>query len=208
MKKNDSKVINLGCRLNFFESDIISKIINQRNLKKKIVINTCAVTNQAVKKSISEVKKAAKDFPNHQIIVTGCASQINKGIFSNLKNVYTIVDNNRKTQQESYTDEPFEEEKSFNFPFLDKFSSNRSRAMLQIQQGCDHRCTFCIIPFGRGNSKSLEFEEINKRTSSIIKKGYNEIVFTGVDLTSYGHDLPGKPKLGKILKDYLIFNLN
>ncbi len=205
MKKNDSKVINLGCRLNFFESDIISNIIQQRNLKKKIVINTCAVTNQAVKKSISEVKKAAKDFPNHQIIVTGCASQINKGIFSNLKNVYTIVDNNRKTQQESYTDEPFEEEKSFNFPFLDKFSSNRSRAMLQIQQGCDHRCTFCIIPFGRGNSKSLEFEEINKRTSSIIKKGYNEIVFTGVDLTSYGHDLPGKPKLGKILKRLLNF---
>ncbi len=137
--------------------------------------------------------------------MTGCASQINKEIFSNLKNVNTIVDNNKKTQPESYTEESLKEEKLFNFPFLDKFSSNRSRAMLQIQQGCDHRCTFCIIPYGRGNSKSLEFEEINNRTSSIIKKGYSEIILTGVDLTSYGQDLPGTPKLGKILKRLLNF---
>lgn len=203
MKKTNSKVINLGCRLNFFESEVIKNIIKQKKLKNKIVINTCAVTNQALRKSIYEVKKASKEFPNHQIYVTGCASQIDKELFSNLENVNTIVDNNKKTQPESYTHQEKEQVDIFNFPFLENFTSTRSRAMLQIQQGCDHRCTFCIIPYGRGDSKSLTFEEINKRTKAIIKKGFSEIVLTGVDLTSYGNDLPGKPKLGNILKRLL-----
>ena len=146
MKKEDTKVINLGCRLNFFESEVIKNILNQENLEKKIVINTCAVTNQAVRKSINEVKKASKKFPNYQIYVTGCASQVNEKVFSDLKNVHKIVDNKRKTLPESYTDQEIKEEKDFNFPFLKDFSSSRTRAMLQIQQGCDHRCTFCIIP--------------------------------------------------------------
>ena len=149
MKKTNSKVINLGCRLNFFESEVIKNIIKQKKLKNKIVINTCAVTNQALRKSIYEVKKASKEFPNHQIYVTGCASQIDKELFSNLENVNTIVDNNKKTQPESYTHQEKEQVDIFNFPFLENFTSTRSRAMLQIQQGCDHRCTFCIIPYGK-----------------------------------------------------------
>ncbi len=205
MKKEDTKVINLGCRLNFFESEVIKNILNQENLEKKIVINTCAVTNQAVKKSINEVKKASRKFPNYQIYVTGCASQVNEKVFSDLKNVHKIVDNKRKTLPESYTDQEIKEEKDFNFPFLKDFSSSRTRAMLQIQQGCDHRCTFCIIPYGRGDSKSLPFDQINKRAERLIESGYSEIVITGVDLTSYGIDLPGKPKLGNILRRLLNF---
>ena len=205
MKKEDTKVINLGCRLNFLESEVIKNILNQENLEKKIVINTCAVTNQAVRKSINEVKKASRKFPNYQIYVTGCASQVNEKVFSDLKNVHKIVDNKRKTLPESYTDQEIKEEKDFNFPFLKDFSSSRTRAMLQIQQGCDHRCTFCIIPYGRGDSKSLPFDQINKRAERLIESGYSEIVMTGVDLTSYGIDLPGKPKLGNILRRLLNF---
>ena len=205
MKKEDTKVINLGCRLNFFESEVIKNILNQENLEKKIVINTCAVTNQAVRKSINEVKKASRKFPNYQIYVTGCASQVNEKVFSDLKNVHKIVDNKRKTLPESYTDKEIKEEKDFNFPFLKDFSSSRTRAMLQIQQGCDHRCTFCIIPYGRGDSKSLPFDQINNRAERLIESGYSEIVMTGVDLTSYGIDLPGKPKLGNILRRLLNF---
>ena len=205
MKKEDTKVINLGCRLNFFESEVIKNILNQENLEKKIVINTCAVTNQAVRKSINEVKKASRKFPNYQIYVTGCASQVNEKVFSDLKNVHKIVDNKRKTLPESYTDQEIKEEKDFNFPFLKDFSSSRTRAMLQIQQGCDHRCTFCIIPYGRGDSKSLPFDQINKRAERLIESGYSEIVMTGVDLTSYGIDLPGRPKLGNILRRLLNF---
>ena len=205
MKKEDTKVINLGCRLNFFESEVIKNILNQENLEKKIVINTCAVTNQAVRKSVNEVKKASRKFPNYQIYVTGCASQVNEKVFSDLKNVHKIVDNKRKTLPESYTDQEIKKEKDFNFPFLKDFSSRRTRAMLQIQQGCDHRCTFCIIPYGRGDSKSLPFDQINKRAERLIESGYSEIVMTGVDLTSYGIDLPGKPKLGNILRRLLNF---
>ena len=205
MKKEDTKVINLGCRLNFFESEVIKNILNQENLEKKIVINTCAVTNQAVRKSVNEVKKASRKFPDYQIYVTGCASQVNEKVFSDLKNVHKIVDNKRKTLPESYTDQEIKEEKDFNFPFLKDFSSSRTRAMLQIQQGCDHRCTFCIIPYGRGDSKSLPFDQINKRAERLIESGYSEIVMTGVDLTSYGIDLPGKPKLGNILRRLLNF---
>ena len=205
MKKEDTKVINLGCRLNFFESEVIKNILNQENLEKKIVINTCAVTNQAVRKSINEVKKASRKFPNYQIYVTGCASQVNEKVFSDLKNVHKIVDNKRKTLPESYNDQEIKEDKDFNFPFLKDFSSSRTRAMLQIQQGCDHRCTFCIIPYGRGDSKSLPFDQINKRAERLIESGYSEIVMTGVDLTSYGIDLPGKPKLGNILRRLLNF---
>ncbi len=205
MTKKNSKVINLGCRLNFFESEIIKNILEQKKIKKKIVINTCAVTNQALRKSLNEVKKASEEYPDHQIFVTGCASQIEEKSFFNLKNVSKIIDNKNKTQPESYTNESLKENDNFNFPYLENFSSNRSRAILQIQQGCDHRCTFCIIPYGRGNSKSLSFDEIYKRTESILKRGYNEIILTGIDLTSYGHDLPGKPKLSEILKRLLSY---
>ena len=193
-----SKVINLGCRLNFFESEIIDNIISKN--KKQVVINTCAVTNNAVQKSIYAVKKAIKENPNCEIMVTGCASQIEKERFQKIDKVKRIIDNKFKTLPQSYETEEKIIAENFKFPSLEYYSSERTRATLQIQQGCDHRCTFCIIPFGRGDSISLPIGEISKRMEKILKMGFSEIVLTGVDLTSYGEDLPGKPKLGNILK--------
>jgi threonylcarbamoyladenosine tRNA methylthiotransferase MtaB len=193
-----SKVINLGCRLNFFESEIIDNIISKN--KKQVVINTCAVTNNAVQKSIYAVKKAIKENPNCEIMVTGCASQIEKERFQKIDKVKRVIDNKFKTLPQSYETEEKIIAENFKFPSLEYHSSERTRATLQIQQGCDHRCTFCIIPFGRGDSISLPIGEISQRMEKILKMGFSEIVLTGVDLTSYGEDLPGKPKLGNILK--------
>ena len=202
MKKltKKSKVINLGCRLNFFESEIIENILKKEKDVSKVVINTCAVTNNAVQKSIYAVKKALKDFPNSEVIVTGCASQVEKNRFENLGHISKIVDNKLKTNPSSYVSEGRVHEQTFNFPSIDYLSTQRTRAMLQIQQGCNHRCTFCIIPYGRGDAVSLTFTEISKRVKKILSSGITEIVLTGVDLTSYGEDLKGKPKLGSILK--------
>lgn len=201
--KYNSKVLNLGCRLNYFESEMIKNILEKNKINKKIVVNTCAVTNEAVRKSINEVKRASIKYPDHQIIVTGCASQIEKDVFNNLKNVSRIIDNKLKTQENIYLDSKQIKNKVEEFPFIKNTSSSRTRAMLQIQQGCDHRCTFCIIPYGRGDAKSLPFNEINKRAEYIINQGFSEVVITGVDLTSYGNDLEGKPRLGNVIKRLL-----
>ena len=205
MSKNSSKVINLGCRLNFFESEVIEDILSKKKLSNKIVINTCAVTNQAVQNSLREVKKAVKKFPNHEIIVTGCASQVERENFENLSFVSRIVDNKQKTLADSY-EENFKNDNlpEYKFPNVPTYSKNRTRATLQIQQGCNHRCTFCIIPYGRGKSLSLPIHEISNRVTKILKKGYKEITLTGVDLTSYGEDLNGKPKIGSVLKKLFI----
>ena len=196
-KKN--RVVNLGCRLNFYESEIISSIISDTKHKNKIVVNTCAVTNQAVQKSLYEIRKVAKNFPNSEIVVTGCASEVDKKLFENLKNVSMIVENKFKTIPQSY-DEKKLDFKKFKFPNFLSSKSSRTRATIQIQQGCDHRCTFCIIPYGRGEALSLPVGEVSRRIEEVLSKGYKEIIFTGVDLTSYGNDLPGKPTLGNLIR--------
>ena len=204
--RNLPKVINLGCRLNFFESEIIKDILDSKKINNTIVVNTCAVTNSAVSKSINEIKKASKKFPNSKIIVTGCASQIDKTLFSNLPNVSKVVDNKVKTESNSYISSKKDKVGKYKFPNFNNLVSVRTRATLQIQQGCDHRCTFCVIPFGRGDAVSLPITEVNKRLKNIISLGYKEVTFTGVDLTSYGNDIPGKPNLGNLLKRVLIDN--
>ena len=206
--KNNSNVINLGCRLNSYESEVIEKILEKNKIKNVTVINTCAVTNQAVRKSKREIKKAKKKNLKNKIIVTGCASQIDPTAFLNMNEVEKIIDNQLKTNEQLYkhnfTDLVDEVNgKLKRFPeAISKFSF-KTRALLQIQQGCDHRCTFCIIPFGRGDSVSLPLGEIVKRTEKFLISGYKEIIITGVDITSYGNDLPGKPKLGEIIKRLL-----
>ncbi len=204
--KNMPKVINLGCRLNFFESEIIKDILVSNNIDNTIVVNTCAVTNSAVLKSISEIKKASKKFPDSKIIVTGCASQIDKKEFSDLPNVSKIVDNKIKTEPNSYSSTENNQVGNYKFPNFNNLNSARTRATLQVQQGCDHRCTFCIIPFGRGDAVSLPVGEVNTRLRNIISLGYQEVTLTGIDLTSYGNDLPGKPRLGNLLKRVFIDN--
>ena len=206
--KNNSNVVNLGCRLNSYESEVIANILEKNEIKNVTVINTCAVTNEAVRKSKREIKKAKKKNLKNKIIVTGCASQIDPTAFLNMSEVERIIDNQLKTNEQLYkhnftglVDEVNGKLKRFpeaisNFNF-------KTRALLQIQQGCDHRCTFCIIPFGRGHSVSLPIGEIVKRTEKFLISGYKEIIITGVDITSYGNDLPGKPKLGEIIKRLL-----
>ena len=198
--KEKTKVINLGCRLNFFESEIIDGILSNKKHAKKIVVNTCAVTNNAVQKSLKEVRRLAKNYPDKEIIVTGCASQVEKNLFSNLKNVSRVIDNKQKTVPDAYEFGKDLGEKKYEFPELLNVKSKRTRATIQIQQGCNHRCTFCIIPFGRGDSLSLPVGEVSRRVEAVLKNGFREVIFTGVDLTSYGEDLPGKPKLGNLLK--------
>ena len=198
--KEKTKVINLGCRLNFFESEIIDGILSDKKHAKKIVVNTCAVTNNAVQKSLQEVRRLAKNYPDKEIIVTGCASQVEKSLFSNLKNVSRIIDNKQKTVPDAYEFGKDLGEKKYEFPELLNIKSKRTRATIQIQQGCSHRCTFCIIPYGRGDSLSLPVGEVSRRVEAVLKNGFREVIFTGVDLTSYGEDLPGKPKLGNLLK--------
>ena len=206
--KNRPRVVNLGCRLNFFESEIIKDILVSKKINNTIVVNTCAVTNSAVSKSINEIKKVSKKFPNSKIIVTGCASQIDKKKFRNLPNVSKIIDNKVKTESNSYTLSKDNQFNKYKFPNFNNLISTRTRATLQIQQGCDHRCTFCIIPFGRGDAVSLPLGDVNKRLRNIISLGYKEVTFTGIDLTSYGSDLPGKPSLGNLIKRVLLDNPN
>ncbi len=206
--KMNTKIINLGCRLNAYESEVIRDILEKNSINNTVVINTCAVTNLAVKKSKQIIKKVKKERPNDKILVTGCASQIEKQKFIKMKEVDRVIDNKRKTDENSYKYDSFSFESEIknklkHFPHIISKLKNKTRALLQIQQGCDHRCTFCIIPFGRGESVSLPIGEIVERANTYIESGYKEIVITGVDITSYGNDLPGKPKLGEIIKRLL-----
>ncbi len=203
--KNNSKVITLGCRLNICESEGIKDLLKKNKIFNTTVINTCAVTNQAVIKSKKEIIKAKKINPNNRILVTGCASQIQPKEFSRLKEVDKVIDNKYKNQGDLYLSSfhkllEKDREKIKNFSLSFGKSGTRTRALLQIQQGCNHRCTFCIIPFGRGDSISLPLSIMLERTQKLLDLGYKEITLTGVDLTSYGEDLPGKPRLGQILK--------
>ena len=205
--KKTNYVVNLGCRLNSYESSIIQQIINTKDCKKpKIVINTCSVTNQALRRSLSIVKKIQKENPSSEIIVTGCATDVHNADFRKIEGIKKIIPNKLKNYPENYSDTKYEsfikhtEEKIFKFPDPQNKLHNKTRALVQVQQGCDHRCTFCIIPFGRGDSISLPIGKILENVNKFLDWGYKEIIFTGVDISSYGNDLPGKPKLGQIFK--------
>ena len=162
-----------------------------------------------MKKSISAIKKAKKLNPKSQIYVTGCASQVHRNIFSKLKIIDKIIPNANKTDERLYKNYSINDlveitqKKNFVFPVLRDKSKNRTRALLQIQQGCDHRCTFCIIPYGRGNAQSLPIKNILENVNKLLNWGYKEVTFTGIDITSYGNDLPGKPKLGNVIRRIL-----
>lgn len=218
-KKNS--VINLGCRLNGFESDAIDGILKQEGIEDTIVINTCAVTAEAERKSRQEVRKIKKAFPDKKIIVTGCAAQINPDQFLKMSEVDKVVGNGEKTNSETYKkianewSSPLQintEKAIINdimsitetalHLFPDK--QDRTRAFLQIQNGCNHRCTFCIIPYGRGNSRSVPVAQVIDGVRKLVDEdGYNEIVLTGVDITDYGSNLPANPTLGKLCKRIL-----
>ena len=209
--KNKSKVINFGCRLNIYEGEVIKSLIQKNNLSNYIIINSCSVTQDAEKKVEYEIRKSKRHFPEKKIIVTGCAAQINPEKYSSIKEVDYVIGNKEKLQNNTWSfllNKPavqvkniFEENK-FENNIIQKFEG-KSRAFIEIQQGCDHRCTFCIIPFGRGNNRSVPVGIVVERIKSLVNNGYNEVVLTGVDITDYGNDLPGKPNLFQLVKRIL-----
>ncbi|MEM8702367.1 MAG: tRNA (N(6)-L-threonylcarbamoyladenosine(37)-C(2))-methylthiotransferase MtaB [Pseudomonadota bacterium] len=204
-------VVTFGCRLNSYESEVMKREAEAAGLKDAILINTCAVTNEAVRQARQAVRKAKRDNPGARVIVTGCAAQTETETFSSMDEVDLVLGNTEKLERKSYQDvAAFGISESEKVRVNDIMSveetaghlidglTGRARAFVQVQNGCDHRCTFCIIPYGRGNSRSVPMGVVIDQIKRLVGNGYNEIVLTGVDITSYGADLPGTPKLGTL----------
>ena len=204
-------LINLGCRLNIYEGEIIKNHLKKHNLKNITVINSCAVTAEAEKKVEYEIRKAKRNNPKNKIIVTGCAAQINPDKYDQLKEVDLVLGNKEKLQSVLWSNLNFKNSIQVEDILLEKKPvlteietfEGKSRAYIEIQQGCDHRCTFCIIPFGRGNNRSVPAGEIVNRIKNIVKNGYREVVLTGVDITDYGKDLIPKTTFSNLIKRIL-----
>jgi threonylcarbamoyladenosine tRNA methylthiotransferase MtaB len=212
------EVITFGCRLNAFESEVIAREAEGVGLSDTIVINSCAVTNEAVAQARQSIRKLKRERPAARIIVTGCAAQTQSGMFAGMAEVDRVIGNDDKMRSESWraTRTAFELDADEKIAVSDimavremaphlveGFQSGLPRAFVQVQNGCDHRCTFCIIPYGRGNSRSVPMGAVVEQVRALVGRGHAEIVLTGVDLTSYGADLPGAPKLGTLAKQIL-----
>jgi threonylcarbamoyladenosine tRNA methylthiotransferase MtaB len=204
----------MGCRLNIVESEAIRELASGDD--RLIVINSCAVTAEAVRQTRQKIRKAKRARPDARIIVTGCAAQTEPESFAAMSEVDRVIGNSEKMVADSYhfplTDSQQPEAQvrvadimavTATAPHMVSAFSDHSRAFVEVQNGCDHRCTFCIIPYGRGNSRSVPAGAVIDRIKSLVDNGYQEIVLTGVDVTSYGADLPGKPTLGLLLSRIL-----
>ena len=208
-----SEVVTFGCRLNTLESEVIRRNAQAAGLDDAMIFNTCAVTNEAVRQARQAIRRARRDNPQTRIIVTGCAAQTDPAAFASMPEVDRVLGNEEKLRADSF---------DFGIGLSERVQVNdimsvretaghlvngidgRTRAFVQVQNGCDHRCTFCIIPYGRGNSRSVPMGAVVDQVRLLVDSGYQEVVVTGVDITSYGADLPGAPSLGtlcdKILK--------
>ena len=207
----NQNIITFGCRLNSFDSQIIREKANSEKLNNIFFINTCAVTKEAENRAKKKIRKIKRENPEAKIIVTGCSAQINPTDYKKMKEVDLILGNEEKFKFKKYLNllnnnspaimvNNIMSVKETANHFIKGFDK-KARAFVQIQTGCDHRCTFCIIPFGRGNSRSVPIAKIYNQIKILLKNGFKEIVLTGVDLTSYGNDLYGEPKLGKLIKE-------
>ncbi len=208
-----SDVITFGCRLNAYESEVVRARADEAGLEGAIIVNTCAVTAEAVRQSRQAIRRARRERPHAKIIVTGCAAQTEPDTYAAMPEVDLVLGNREKLDMASYRDfgvgltervrvNDIMSVKETAAQFVDNFEG-RTRAFLQIQNGCDHRCTFCIIPYGRGNSRSVPMGEVVAEARRLVEKGFPEIVLTGVDLTAYGADLPGAPTLGQLVRKIL-----
>jgi threonylcarbamoyladenosine tRNA methylthiotransferase MtaB len=209
----DPQVITFGCRLNTYESEVMRAHARNAGIENAIIVNTCAVTGEAERQARQAIRKARRDNPEARIIVTGCAAQVDPQGFGAMPEVDQVMGNDLKLKAESWGLQPEEKILVNDIMAVKETAShliegfeNRSRAFIQVQNGCDHRCTFCIIPYGRGNSRSVPIGVIAEQVGKLVAAGYNEIVFTGVDVTSYGPDLPGKPSLGQMIRRVLALN--
>jgi threonylcarbamoyladenosine tRNA methylthiotransferase MtaB len=217
-------VLTFGCRLNAYESQAMRRLVAEAGLKEAIIVNTCAVTAEAERQARQAIRKAARERPHARLIVTGCAAQIDPDGFAAMPEVSQVLGNAEKMRAESWRDLavlPRASAENFGLSSAEKLRvsdimavtetanhlidgfDGRARAFVQVQNGCDHRCTFCIIPYGRGNSRSVPMGEVVAQIRRVVDKGTAEVVLTGVDLTSYGKDLPGSPKLGTLVKAIL-----
>lgn len=206
-----SEVITMGCRLNIAESNAMLERMQHNALDDDIiVINSCAVTNEAVRQTRQAVRKAKRNAPNSKIIVTGCAAQVDPDMFANMPEVSNVIGNQEKQDLSNFMtlDEGTIEVRDImqvkqTAPQMVSSFSGKSRAFIEVQNGCDHRCTFCIIPYGRGNSRSVPSGKVVDHVKKLVDQGFQEIVLTGVDVTSYGPDLPGQNNLGYLLERIL-----
>jgi len=203
---------NHGCRLNAYETEAMKDLATSAGVQNAIIVNTCAVTAEAVRKAKQDIRKQRRAHPDAQIIVTGCAAQIEPATFSAMPEVNVVLGNTEKMDPNTWVGlapdlightEPVQVDDIMSVKdtaghLIDGFGT-RSRAYVQVQNGCDHRCTFCIIPYGRGNSRSVPAGVVVDQIKRLVDKGYNEVVLTGVDLTSWGADLPATPKLGDLV---------
>ena len=215
-------VITFGCRLNTYESEVIRRQARAADLPETVVFNTCAVTAEAVRQSRQAIRRLKRERPAARIVVTGCAAQTEPGRFADMPEVALVLGNEEKLSAHAWRANrdvlaraPFgiaaEEKVAVNDIMMVTQTAahlidgveGHARAFVQVQNGCDHRCTFCIIPYGRGNSRSVPMGEVVAQVRTLCARGYREVVLTGVDLTSYGANLPGAPKLGTLVKQIL-----
>jgi threonylcarbamoyladenosine tRNA methylthiotransferase MtaB len=213
-------IVTFGCRLNTYESEVMRRETETAGLGEleggAIVFNTCAVTGEAVRQARQAIRKARRENPDARIIVTGCAAQTEPGSFGDMDEVDLVIGNDDKLKAQSYRALPefgvnqFEKVRVNDIFEVGETASHmvdaiegRARAFVQVQNGCDHRCTFCIIPYGRGNSRSVPMGAAVEQVKRLVGNGYREVVLTGVDLTSYGPDLPGSPTLGRLVRTIL-----
>jgi threonylcarbamoyladenosine tRNA methylthiotransferase MtaB len=207
------RVITLGCRLNAYESEVMRRHAADAGLDDAIVINTCAVTSEAVRQAAQTIRKARRENPDARIIVTGCAAQIEPARFADMPEVDAVIGNDEKMRRETFQGlstassprvivNDIMSVRETAHAMIDGFGS-RVRAYVQVQNGCDHRCTFCIIPFGRGPSRSVPSGEVVAQVRRLVEAGCPEIVLTGVDMTAFGKDLPGAMSLGLLVQQIL-----
>jgi threonylcarbamoyladenosine tRNA methylthiotransferase MtaB len=213
-------IVTFGCRLNTYESEVMRREMEAAGLGElsdgAVVFNTCAVTGEAVRQAKQAIRRARRENPNARIIVTGCAAQTEPAAFGAMDEVDLVIGNDDKLKAQSYRALPefgindFEKVRVNDIFEVTETASHmvdaiegRARAFVQVQNGCDHRCTFCIIPYGRGNSRSVPIGAAVEQVKRLAGNGYREVVLTGVDLTSYGPDLPGSPNLGRLVRSIL-----
>ncbi|MDG1826180.1 MAG: tRNA (N(6)-L-threonylcarbamoyladenosine(37)-C(2))-methylthiotransferase MtaB [Henriciella sp.] len=209
-----SQVITLGCRLNSYESEVMRRHAEDAGLDGAIIVNTCAVTSEAVRTARQTIRRAARDNPDAPVIVTGCAAQIDAQMFADMPEVTRVIGNHEKMQAETWKPVDLlggtEKVRVNDIMSIEETAGHlidgmdgRARAYIQVQNGCDHRCTFCIIPYGRGNSRSVPAGEVVNMVRRLVETGHYEVVLTGVDLTSWGSDLPNQPQLGNLVQRIL-----
>jgi len=207
------ETITLGCRLNLYESEAMRNLAEDAGLSNVVLVNTCAVTGEAVRQARQTIRRARKQKPDALIVVTGCAAQIDPGMFAAMPEVDRVIGNAEKAEPKTFV--ALAGGQTERVQVNDVMSvretaghlidgvQDRARAYVQVQNGCDHRCTFCIIPFGRGNSRSVPAGEVVAMIGRLVAKGVPEVVLSGVDMTSWGADLPGQPTLGDLVQRIL-----